>query len=335
MKIKNFGFHLVLITALALLLQACGAGVASPGGEGDKEGASGVDTPTVLNFGYVGGATKLPADAEGWGFHIGIIQAHLKEHGIEEVNITGFLTGPDLNESLISGRLDVGFSGDAPAINAKAAGAKTRLITLRTVNGRSVLVAPEDGAKSLQDLEGKKVAVVKGSAMHRYLLTILSEAGVNAEVININSTGDSLAALKRGEVDAVATVPYLLVVHQILQEGFTAIHDSASDPNLAFASANVVTESYLEKFPEFPRIWNEAREKAIADLKAKPDEYYAWLAELTGAPVDVVPELYPIENISEPAITDEGVRLITVSKDFLVKEGVAAGDFDVEAWIAR
>ena len=363
---KKLALLAVILVAL-LIVQACGGGSGNgnsngnsggsnsgntsgssgssgsggqSGGQGGSDGGStpsqpAAIAPPVLSFGYVGGATALPLAAEGWGFHTGIIQEHLKQYGITEINITGFLTGPDLNESLISGRLDVGSSGDAPAINARAAGAKTRLITQTTYKGRSILIAPKDGAQSLEQLAGKKIAVVKGSSMHRYLLTILKESGVDAEVLNINSTGDSLAALKRGEVDAVATVPYLLVVYQILQDDYQIINDSVENPDLASTSSIVVTEDYLKKFPDFPKVWNEARELAVRDLKSQPDEYFAWLAELTGAPIEAVPVLYPIENVSDIGLTDEGIRLAEIAKNFLVSEGVAGGDFSVQDWLAR
>lgn len=330
---KKSKFLIAAIILSALVLQACGNGNSQPSDK-DSSGAGG-QAPATLNFGYVGGATELPVNEIGWGLHTGIIQEHLQKSGIETVNTTGFLTGPDLNESLISGRLDVGSSGDAPAINARAAGAKTRLLTQGSIKGRSIIISASDGPKSLAELAGKKVATVKGSAMHRLLLTVLKEGNIEAEVININSTADSVAALKRGEVDAIATVPYLLVVYEALQEGFNIVYDSRSNPDLASTGITVVSESYLEKIPDFPRVWNEARELAIKDLQAKPEAYYDWVAELTAAPREAVDQLYPIEDISGTAITDEGLRLAEIAKDFLVGEGIASADFDIQAWAIK
>jgi ABC-type nitrate/sulfonate/bicarbonate transport system substrate-binding protein len=342
-KRKNGTAKLGLALALLLIilvLQACGkSGELTQGSSGGNAApASGEpkrDVPAVLNFGFVG-STKWPTGAEGWGFYKGIIQEELKKYGITEVKVTGFKIGPDLNEAGISERVDLGSSGDTPAINARATGAKTKLITQPDIESVSVLIAKNDGPKSVAELKGKTVAVVKGSLMHRYIVGLLKEQNVkDVKLISIGSnTADSLAALSRGEVDAVAATDYL--VYNLMQKGgYTILDDARKHPDLLATTAIVATDKYLSKFPDFPKIWNEVRLKALNDLKAHAEEYYKFVAENTGTPLEGVRELYPVDSISAVNFTDAGLKRLEGSKKFLVEEKLAEKDFDLNQWIAK
>ncbi|GAB2717940.1 hypothetical protein ACFQWB_16600 [Paenibacillus thermoaerophilus] len=89
----------------------------------------------TLNVGYIG-ATKqnIPNSPEGWGYKIGILAEELQKYGITDIKFVGFPNGPDLSESLISGRLDIGMLGDTPA----------KEITFRFLNIRSGSGQPSD-----------------------------------------------------------------------------------------------------------------------------------------------------------------------------------------------
>lgn len=93
----------------------------------------------------------------------GILRKRIKEIRVKEFKYFTFPNGPNLNEAISAGSLDVGIYGDTPAINGKAAGLKTRLINVTQVNMNAWLVAKADGAKSLDDLKGKK------SLLHKVL----------------------------------------------------------------------------------------------------------------------------------------------------------------------
>jgi len=342
-------FILAVVTSLlALAIQACGSkeenSGASPsasapslsGAAAESQApAATTNAPPELNFGFVG-STPLSAGAEFWGIHTGIIQEELKKYGVSKINAIGFKVGPDLNEAILGNRVDIGFSGDAPPILNRAKGAKTRLIGLPVISANSLIIVKNDGPQTVTELEGKTVAVVKGSIMHRYLVGVLKERGVkDVKQISIGAnTADSLAALAKGEVDAVAATDYL--VYKLLQSGEYKVIDNAYDhPDLLATNATVVTEDYLEKFPEIAQAWNAAREKALADLQSKPEEYYRFLSDTLGQDLEAVKILYPIEDIAPTNFTDEGIARITGSKDFLVEEKLAAQDFDLNEWILR
>jgi ABC-type nitrate/sulfonate/bicarbonate transport systems, periplasmic components len=337
----------VLIMATAWL-QACGANGNSASNTKDKNTNAGASTgteataaadtkskvPSILNYGYIGSNDKnLPGGAEGWGFYKGIIQEELKKYGIEEVKLTGFPNGPDQTESLISGRLDFGGLGDTPAIIAAASGAKTRLINQTNITNVGYLISGPNGPKTVEELKGKTIAIQKGSYMHRYVVGLLKQAGVKDYKLVHMLAPDGQAALARGDVDAMTNSGFN--AEKQLAQGYTLIDDSTKHPELHGTSVTVVSESYLEKFPDFPKVWNEARLKAIENLKQHEDEYYQFIADLNKTTVELAKKISPISYITEEPFLDDGITRITGTKDFLVEEGLAKKDYKIEDWIVK
>ncbi|MFC3746020.1 ABC transporter substrate-binding protein [Paenibacillus sp. GCM10012306] len=346
---ENQGGHgkrlrlLLIASALMIMmvLQACGNNAGSSSKEasapasGEKaeaaSGAASINVPATLNFGFIGSnKLNLPGGAEGWGFYKGIIQEELKKYGITEVKLTGFPNGPDQTESLISGRLDFGSLGDTPAIIAYASGAKTRLITQSSANTIGYLIGKKNGPKTVKDLQGKTIAIQKGSFMHRYVAGLLKDEGVTDVKLVHMLIPDATAALARGDVDATTNngVPAL----KLLDEGYTYLDDASKHPTLLGSSATVVSEDYLAKFPDFPKVWNEAREKALADLKQHEDEYYQFLADIGNTTPELVKKVSPISDIKDTAFTEEGTKLLEGTKNFLVEEKLAKKDFKISDW---
>ncbi|NJJ42405.1 ABC transporter substrate-binding protein [Paenibacillus apii] len=337
------GFRFVLLASMVVMMlavSACGSGGNSAGssaGEADKAEAAGsgnsakTSVPSVLNYGFIGAnKLNLPGGAEGWGFYKGIIQEELKKHGITEVKLTSFPNGPDQTESLISGRLDFGSLGDTPAIIAYAGGAKTRLIGQGSAHTVGYIIGKKDGPKTVKDLQGKTIATQKGSFMHRYLVGLLKQEGVTDYKLVHMLIPDATAALARGDIDATTNTG-VQAVKQI-SDGYPALDDASKHPDLLGSSVTVVSEDYLAKFPDFPKIWNEAREKALADLKQHQDEYYKFLAEIGNTTPDIVKQVSPIEDLKDTAFTDDGLSLLEGTKNFLVEEKLAKKDFNISDW---
>ncbi|NOU92771.1 transporter substrate-binding domain-containing protein [Paenibacillus sp. LMG 31456] len=318
-----------------LFTQACGSVAQQTPSTGAASTASTVGKgPTTLNYGYIG-TSKLnfPSGAEGWGFYKGIIQEELKKHGITDVKLTAFPNGPDLSESLISGRLDVGSLGDTPAILSRSTGAKTRFITQGSTSSIGYLIGKKNGPQTLAELKGKTVATQKGSFHHRYLAGLLKENNMtDVKIVHLLRV-DAEAALARGEIDAMTNTD-VFALKQI-DQGYPLIDDATKHTNLLGTSATVTTEDYLSKKADFPKIWNEIRLKVLNDLKTKPDEYYKFLAELNNSTPELMQKVSPISNIKDVPFTDEGIKLLEGTKKFLVDEKLAEKDFDLNQWILK
>jgi sulfonate transport system substrate-binding protein len=343
-RFKILGLALGLV--LLLVIQACGnkeaadpvasaVPAASTAATQDTATPEPVktDVPKALHIGYIGASSvNLPSLAEGWGFKSGIISDELKKLGITEITFTGFPNGPDLTESLISGRLDVGLLGDTPAILARSNGAKTRLIAQQVITLDSYVIGKKGGVKTIAELKGKKVATQKGSYMHRYVAGLLKEQNIEVKLIHLLAP-DAEAALAKGDIDAT-TVSSANAV-KLIAQGYPVLDHEADHPNFVGTSTTVVTEDYLSKFPDFPKVWNDLRKKSLADLKTKEDEYYKFATTLGKLPEATVRIATPISSITEEPFTDAGIQLLEGTKKFLVDEKLAENDFDINAWILK
>lgn len=320
----------VFLAAGAMLLAACGAG--SGGSGSGSSGTGGV--PSVITYGYIGlNDLNLPTGAEGWGFHKGIIQEELKKYGVTEVRLVGFPNGPDQSESLISGRIDFGSLGDTPAILARSTGAKSRLIAQVSTDSIGYLIGKKDGPKTVRDLQGKTIATQKGSFMHRYLVGLLEKEGVTDYKLVHMLRPDGEAALARGEVDAMTNSGVNAL--KLIDQGFIHIDDATKHPELYGTSVTVASEDFLKRFPDFPRVWNEIRLKALEDLLQHEEEYYELVARIQNATPELVKQVSPVSIIKDTPFTEEGLALLESTKDFLVKEKLADNDFEIEEWILR
>ncbi|TKC16431.1 ABC transporter substrate-binding protein [Robertmurraya kyonggiensis] len=327
---KISGIGIIVFLILIIFLQGC-----SKGNDTSVKTTSGENkVPEVLNLGYIGiNKLNLPSGAEGWGLHKGIIQEKLKKHGIKEINLTAFPNGPDLNESLISGRLNVGNLGDTPAILAKSTGADTRLVSQPHKNLIGYIIGKKDGPKTIKDLEGKTIAIQKGSFMHRYIVGLLKSEGVKNYNLVHMLRPDGEAALARGEVDAMTNNGEFAL--KLIEQGFPHIDDASQSPELLGSRVTVVSGEYLKQFPDFPKVWNEAVKKSLEDLKQHEDEYYELIAEIGETTPDIIKITDPIEWQEEEPFTDEGLELLNGTKDFLVEEKLAQKDFDINEWIVK
>jgi NitT/TauT family transport system substrate-binding protein/sulfonate transport system substrate-binding protein len=287
---------------------------------------------SILRIGYVG--TTQPTGPLGWAKRKGILERELQKAGFKDITFARFPNGPDLNEALVAGQLDVGFLGDTPAIVLRAKGVETRLIRITQFNTTAWLVAKKNGPRTLAELKGQKIATQKGSYMHRYLLGLLNEAKIakDVKVVHLMTT-EAKSALERGDVAAYATSsdlgPFLK------SQGFPVIDSSANHNGLSGTSLVIATENFLAKQPDFPEKLNAVLTEATKDLKANSEEYYKYHAETTKYPLEIIKVSYPLKQISEEPLPPEGVKLLEGTKNFLVSQGLAKSNFQLTDWVAK
>lgn len=174
---------------LGIGLAGCGAG-----GGGTAQGASG----GVVTIGY-----ENAPDPEAVA-----IEQHFFQHYMHaKVKLEYFSSGPAALTSLASGSLDFMTTlGNPPTASAIARGVPLKVIWAmeRYTTGEGLVVKKSSGITSLQGLEGKTVALVKGSTSPFELDTALSLAGIPlSKVTQQNySPPEMVAAWKTGNLQA-------------------------------------------------------------------------------------------------------------------------------------
>ena len=320
----RFSFRPSVLLATAAVLAAGALAACTP-----STAAGPSDT---IRIGYIGTTDKLTSTL-GYQHSKGELVGDLSALGVKRIETFPFANGPDLNQALAAGDLDVGLYGDTPAIVGKAAGQPTRLVGQSTVNLDAAIVVKKGGPTSLEGLNGQPVAVAKGSYMHRYLIGALADAKATpSQILNI-PTADTAAALAKGDV-AAAALP-IANAEALRAEGFTVIDQLVKDhPDYAGTSVEVVTQSYLDAHPNFVDVWQAAHQKAAIDAKSNWADYLQFAHTLSKFPPAVIDATTSKDQLPEESFTTEGLKLLQGTREFLVDQKLAAKPFDVNEWIA-
>lgn len=313
--------------AAAITLTAAGCASSAPDAGADADPAAGGGT---LRYGFIG-TLAYPADEIGFGLESGIIQEHLAEIGIDDIETVGLGTGPDINDALNSGALDAATYGDGPGTTAYAAGSPTRLVDFSSVVRESIILAAPDGPTSIDELEGKNVGAVIGSAMHRVLSTYLADEGIQVNWVQ----GSDTSLLATGAVDALGTWPYNAEIQQLITEdGYPLVFSTADVDDYDWSLISVATDSFVEQYPDFPRVWREARAASVAAIQEDPAAFYQWWADLNGTTVDVAEAVFPIEQISTGSDEeiDAGLAIIDQAQEALLASTAITSGIDAQEW---
>lgn len=201
-----------------------------------------------------------------------------------------------LLEALSAGAIDLGGVGAAPFAFAYANGAPiqvvlaSRIVRVTAETGRSaaILVSKTSRLRTAQDLVGRRLATIKGSAGHDTALRILERAGVDPRKVQFVylSNGDAKAALAAGSIDAWST--WATYVGIAVQDGDRVLADAVglAEPGRVAGFHAASKRAVAEKTPllrDFLRRYIQAREWA----RSHGDAYAAALAEETGVSLAV------------------------------------------------
>ncbi|OXM87494.1 ABC transporter substrate-binding protein [Paenibacillus rigui] len=341
---KHWTFTALLLTSVfSLALSGCGTAGSKPSASSAAAPApvqaSGQAAETKLEpklrIGYIAPNNKgTITGVEGWAQKKGYLESELKKYGVTDISIKSFPNGPNLNEALASGALDVGIYGDTPAINARSVGLKTKVINITQSGMNAWLVAKADGPQKIEDLKGKKIATADGSYMSRYLKGLLLEKGLDKDVKVVHLLpADGEAALARGDIEAYAYPTGFGPL--VIGKGYKAIDEAKQHPDLRGSSVTVASEDYLAKNAGFVKVWNSIRQKAAQEIQVNADEFYKLYAESSEFPVDVVKASFDIKQWQVEDFSADSLKLLEGTKKYLFDNGVIKKDFNLNDWIYK
>jgi NitT/TauT family transport system substrate-binding protein len=199
-----------------------------------------------------------------------------------ELKTTTFNAGPSVIEAIFAGELDLSYIGPNPAINGyvRSNGEALRIVAGATSGGASLIVRPEAGIRSAEDLAGKKVASPQlGNTQDVALRAYLAEHGLetveNGGNVQIVPTANPqiLDLFRLGSIDA-AWVPEPWASRLIVEgKGELFLDERQLWPNGDFATAMVIVSTpFLEQHPELVKAWLEAHVEATQWIADNPDE---------------------------------------------------------------
>ncbi|MFC8366797.1 aliphatic sulfonate ABC transporter substrate-binding protein [Streptomyces sp. NPDC057239] len=255
--------------AATALLAACGSGDSS-GGSGD-----------TVRFGYINdfNGASLIAIAEAKGLW--------KKHGLT-ADAKVFTNGPLQIQALGTENLDFGYIG--PGAMWLPASGQAKVVAINTL-GNSDRVLAQPGITSMQELEGKTVAVPEGTSGDMILSLALKKAGMTKDDLKVVPMDPStiVSAVSSKKVDgagfwypAAATIKKQIPDLAELAKN-TDFEDEVSFPT-AFVAGNKLVADNPEKVKKVLAVLREA----IAFRSEHTDEAIALTAEKLKIPADQV-----------------------------------------------
>jgi len=259
-------------------------------------------TDKIFRIGYQKFGTLNILKAEG------TLEKVLEPKGYK-VEWTEFPGGPQLLEALNVGSLDFGHTGEAPPIFAQAAGAPIVYFANEPTNpkGEAILVPKHSSIQSVQDLQGKKIALNKGSNVHYLLVRALEEYGVQYEEIEpvFLAPADARAAFEQGSVDAwVIWDPFFAEAEaktgaRILVDGTGLVQ------NREFFLAS---KSFAEKHPELLDIVYKEIKKVERKTMENKTETAAFLSPQLGIEAETLEKVLERRTFGIEKITQETIE---------------------------
>ncbi len=250
-----------------------------------------------------------------------------------EVKWKEFTSGPPLLEALNAGSIDIGGVGNTPPLFAAASNSNLVVVAGDTMGakGDTIVVPKGSKIKDAGDLEGKKVAVAKGSSANYNLLAQLDKAGASFDKVDVQylQPADALAAFSAGHVDAWAIWDPYTAQAEVDENARVIANGGGVVNGMVFQAANpdsvddkataAALEHYVAKLAE-AKVWSNTHRKEWAKVWS---EETGLSPEVTGRAVN--------RRVAKPtALSDEVIASEQEMADAFVAAGLLPEKFDVK-----
>ncbi|GGX07205.1 lipoprotein [Streptomyces malachitofuscus] len=291
---------LAAIAALPLLLTSCGYGSDAADDDRRTEVAAGAEQLSAgeVRIGYFPNLTHGTALV---GVQEGLLQ---KELGGTQIKASTFNAGPSEIEALNAGSIDIGWIGPSPSINGytKSGGRKLRIVGGSASGGVKLVVNP-DKIKTLDDLEGRKIATPQlGNTQDVAFLNWIAEKGWKVDAqsgrgdVSVVRTDNKITpdAYKSGSIDG-AWVPEPTASKLVSQGAEVLLDEADLWPDKKFVITNIIVrQAFLKEHPDVVEAVLRGSVRTNAWINANPDKAKASantaLEKLSGKalPADVI-----------------------------------------------
>ncbi|WP_437963629.1 sulfonate ABC transporter substrate-binding protein [Sorangium sp. So ce260] len=316
--------------ALACLLSGCDRGGGEPGATLAADTAAPAPAQDrreagVVRLGYqkIGTPYLLKDRADG-------LKKALKAKNARAEWIE-FHAGPPLLEAMRAGAVDIGHVGETPPVFAQAGGVPFVYVATDppAPKAEAIVVPKGSPITSVAGLQGKRVAVNRGSNVHYLLVRAVEGAGLTLDDLQISflAPADARSAFESGQVDAwVIWDPFLAAAElagaRILQSG-----EGLVDNHLFY----VARREFAEKQPELLRIvleeyralseWEREHTEETAQILARSSgvAYEAFLASERRRAFGLLP-ITPEILEKQQGIADTLHKLAIIPRDIRVED---------------
>lgn len=245
--------------------------------------------------------------------------------------------GPAIAEGLAAKQLDVVFLGDLASVIGKARGLPTKYIFAAGRGSNSYLAtAPGVDIKTVNDLKGKKISVLKGTAYQRPFDNLLASAGLtekDVKLINLDWPSSKTAVVSK-EIDATFGGSDLFLLKD---KGVNIpLSTKGRGPEFKIDAGVLATEDFISKYPDVTArlVKQLVRAAHFASQESNREAFIKLSIEHSGNPELGIRSEFEGENLKErfsplidedlvadyQRVLDEGQKLGLVKQSFVVKD---------------
>src|ERR1700757_1959826 len=197
----------------------------------------------------------------------GLLEKELARDGIA-VTWVQTVSSANALQFLNAGSIEFGSTAGSAALIARVNGNPVKSIYVYSRPEWTALVTARDSKiNKIEDLKGKKVAMVRGTDPHIFLVRALLSAGLTDKDITpvlVQQHADGGTALIRGDVDAWAGLDPMMAQHEI-EDGSRLFYRNAAANTWGILNTR---EEFLKEQPDIVRrvlaTYEEARKYSLA-----------------------------------------------------------------------
>lgn len=190
-----------------------------------------------------------------------------------------FANSTEIKNAVVSGDLELGVTGITAAMQGAANGEPVVVVAAAADGGSAIVSAPDSGITSVQELRGRRIGFVPGSAQDILLRLTLTDVGMNpatdVELVNVQFA-DMAAALARGDIDAFSGAE--VGPSDALAKGATLVAHPYDTPMGKVNIALVTNAALISRDPDLVQ--------AMVEVHARATDYMAAHAERWSAEVE-------------------------------------------------
>jgi len=218
----------------------------------------------------------------------GLLEKEFAKDGIA-VRWVRTVSSSNALQFLNAGSIDFGSTAGSAALVAKINGNPIKSIyTYSRPEWTALVAAKNSKIAKVADLKGKKVAMVRGTDPHIFLVRALLGAGLTDKDIQpvlVQQHADGGTALLRGDIDAWAGLDPMMAQHEV-QDGVRLFFRKPEANTWGILNTR---EDFLQKHPDVVRrvlaVYEEARKHALANYPELKKVFIA-VTNLSDAVVD-------------------------------------------------
>jgi len=207
-----------------------------------------------------------------------------------EVETLAFNNSTEIKTAVVTGSVDFAVTGVTAALQGASRGEPFRVLAA-AADGASAIVARNDsGIVRLDDLAGKRVGYVPGSAQDVLLRLSLRDRGLSADkdvhLIKVGF-GDMPNALERGDIEAFSGAETGPSVALLRHRSRVVLHPYGTRMgkiNIVFGTS----QALLDRDPELCRTLVATHARATDYMRAQPDEWARATSKAWGAKLEAV-----------------------------------------------